>query len=358
MIITRTPFRISFFGGGTDFPLWYKEHGGAVLSTTIDKYCYVSLRKLPPFFDYKHKIVFFSKQEAFNELHEIQHPAVREVYRFMNVHSGLVMQHDADLPSHSGLGSSSAFTVGLLHALYSLKGEIVTKKRLGLEAIHIEQEMIREAVGSQDQLAAAFGGFNRISFSFRENIEVTPLAVSGSKLSYLQNCLMLFFTGFARFAVEIEQDKINNFKVRRKELRLLHALVDEAVEILNGDVAGYDAFGHLLHETWQLKRSLSSKVSTSDIDEIYQRGMDSGALGGKILGAGGGGFILFYVTPENQPRVRAALSHLVHVPFRFDTLGTQLIYYTQEESGYHEAQAMADHIVPHHSGSQPLVLCS
>jgi D-glycero-alpha-D-manno-heptose-7-phosphate kinase len=357
MIITRTPFRISFFGGGTDFPDWYKEHGGAVLSTTIDKYCYVSLRRLPPFFGYKHKIVFFSKQEAFDELHEIQHPAVREVYRFMNVDSGLVMQHDADLPSHSGLGSSSSFTVGLLHALYSLKGEIVTKKRLGLEAIHVEQNMIREAVGSQDQLAVAFGGFNKISFSFRDNIEVTPIAISGAKISHLQNNLMLFFTGFARFAAEIEQDKIKNLNARRKELRLIHSLVDEAVEVLNGDIDGYDAFGHLLHETWQLKRSLSDKVSTSSIDEIYKTGMDAGALGGKILGAGGGGFILFYVRPENQGRIREALSNLVHVPFRFDNLGTQLIYYTQEENKYHETKAVADHLDTHHTGSKTLVLC-
>jgi len=330
MIITRTPFRISFFGGGTDFPSWYREHGGAVLSTTIDKYCYVSLRKLPPFFDFKHKIVFFSKQEAFNEFDEIQHPAVREVYRFMKVDSGLVMQHDADLPSHSGLGSSSAFTVGLLHALYSHRGELVTKKRLGLEAVHVEQNMIQEAVGSQDQMAAAFGGLNKISFSRGENIEITPLAISGKKQRHLQERLMLFFTGFARFAVEIEQDKIKNLNSKRKELRLLHSLVDEAVDVLNGDIAGYDAFGHLLHETWLLKRSLSSKVSSSSIDDIYSRGIDAGALGGKILGAGGGGFILFYVKPEDQDSVRAALSNLLHVPFRFDTLGTQLIYFTEE----------------------------
>lgn len=330
MIITRTPFRISFFGGGTDFPAWYRSNGGAVLSTTIDKYCYVSLRKLPPFFDYNHKIVFFSKQEAFNEIDEIQHPAVREIYRFMNVDSGLVMQHDADLPSLSGLGSSSAFTVGLLHALYSLKGQIVTKKRLGMEAVHIEQNMIQEAVGSQDQIAAAFGGLNKIDFSHRDNIEVTPIAVSGDKLRLLQGNLLLFFTGFARFAVEIEQDKLRNLEARGNELRVMQSLVDQAIQILNGDTAGYDEFGRLLHETWLLKRRLSSKVSTDSIDEIYQRGMAAGALGGKILGAGGGGFILFYVKSENRSKLLGALSHLLHVPFRFDTLGTQLIYYTEE----------------------------
>lgn len=330
MIITRTPFRISFFGGGTDFPLWYRENGGAVLSTTIDKYCYVSLRKLPPFFDYKHKIVFFSKQEAFNEINDIQHPAVREVYRFMNVESGLVMQHDADLPSHSGLGSSSAFTVGLLHALYSLQGQIVTKKRLGLEAVHVEQNMIQEAVGSQDQIAAAFGGLNKIDFSRPDNIEVTPIGISGDKLRKLQGNLMLFFTGFGRFAVEIEQDKLKNFNARRKELQAMHSLVDQAIEILSGDMSGYDDFGRLLHETWLLKRNLSDKVSTDTIDDIYRRGKAAGALGGKILGAGGGGFILFYVRSEERNKLQNALADLLHVPFRFDTLGTQLIYYTEE----------------------------
>ncbi len=330
MIITRTPLRISFFGGGTDFPAWYTENGGAVLSTTIDKYCYVSLRKLPPFFDYKHKIVFFSKQEAFNEIDEINHPAVREVYRYMNVASGLVMQHDADLPANSGLGSSSAFTVGLLHALHSLQGQIVSKKRLGLEAVHVEQNMIRESVGSQDQLAAAFGGLNRIEFSRQNNIEVTPITLSVDKLRYLQSNLMLYFTGFARFAAEIEKDKLQHLTSHRDDLATMHSFVDKAIEILSGDVSKYDDFGRLLQESWRIKRSLSNKVSTESIDEIYQRAIAAGALGGKLLGAGGGGFILFFVPPENQQSVRAELSDLLQVPFRFDTLGTQLIYYTEE----------------------------
>lgn len=330
MIITRTPFRISFFGGGTDFPVWYRENGGAVLSTTIDKYCYVSIRKLPPFFDYKHKTVFFSKQEAFNEINEIQHPAVRETYRFMNVTDGLVMQHDGDLPSHSGLGSSSAFTVGLLHALYALNGKIVSKKRLALEAIHIEQEMIREAVGSQDQVASAFGGLNKIVFSVQNNIEVKPFVINAEKSSYLQSCLMLFFTGFARFAVEIEQDKLKQIKKKEYELRLMHSYVEAAAEILDNDIKGYDNLGRLLHESWRLKKCLSNKVSSPFIDDIYSKGMASGALGGKILGAGGGGFILFFVLPEHREQLKQGLSHLLHVPFRFDTLGSQVIYFTEE----------------------------
>ena len=326
MIITRTPFRVSFFGGGTDFPAWYKEHGGAVLSTTIDKYCYVHCRKLPPFFDNKHKIVFFSKQEAFNEIDEIQHPAVREVYRFMNVTDGLVMQHDGDLPSHSGLGSSSAFTVGLLNALYALQGKMINKKQLAFEAIHVEQEMIQEAVGSQDQIAAAFGGFNKITFS-SNNIEVNPITINNEKKLYLQNQLMLFFTGFARFAVEIEKDKLKQLDKKKCELRAMTRLVDSAVDILNDDIDGYDDFGRLLHETWLLKKSLSEKVSSSQIDEIYLQGMSAGALGGKILGAGGGGFIIFYIDPEKQESLKSALSGLLHVPFRFDMLGSQVIYY-------------------------------
>jgi D-glycero-alpha-D-manno-heptose-7-phosphate kinase len=329
MIITRTPLRISFFGGGTDFPTWYQEHGGAVLSTSIDKYCYVHCRKLPPFFDYKHKVVFFSKQEAFNEIDEIQHPAVREVYRFMKIQEGLVMQHDADLPSHSGLGSSSAFTVGLLHALYTLNGKMVTKKRLALEAIYVEQEMIKEAVGSQDQVAVACGGFNKIIFSSNQNIEVNPVAIKSDKLCFLQDHLMLFFTGFARFATEIEQDKIKQLDKRCKELKCMHAMVDQAIDILNGDINNFDDFGRLLHETWVMKRCLSAKVTNGHINNIYETAIKAGALGGKILGAGGGGFILFYVKSEQKESVKKALHKLLHVPFRFDTLGSQIIYYSE-----------------------------
>ena len=329
MVITRTPFRISFFGGGTDFPVWYRENGGAVLSTTINKYCYVHCRKLPPFFDYKHKVVFFSKQEAFNEINEIEHPAVREVYRFMDVRDGLVMQHDGDLPSHSGLGSSSAFTVGLLHALYTLQGKMVTKKRLALEAIHIEQEMIKEAVGSQDQVAVAFGGLNKISFSVNHNIEVTPITIGETKFQLLQDNLMLFFTGFARFAAEIEQEKIKQLNERCEELKSLHAMVDQAIDILNRETGDIDDFGRLLHEGWLCKRALCNKVSNGHIDEIYEAAIKAGATGGKILGAGGGGFILFFVRPELQVRVKEALRKLLYVPFRFDTLGSQVIYYAE-----------------------------
>lgn len=327
MIISRTPFRISFFGGGTDFPVWYKDKGGAVLSTTIDKYCYISCRRLPPFFEYKHRIVY-SKYEHVNNIHEIVHPAAREVFRFMNITDGLEIHHDGDLPARTGLGSSSSFTVGLLHALYALKGKMVTKKRLALESIHIEQEMIKENVGSQDQVAVAFGGLNKITFNGNHDIEVTPITIGEPNLDEFQNHLVLFFSGFTRFASDIEGEKIKQIPNKQEELKKLHSLVYQAIDILNGD-GNLIEFGKLLHESWMLKRGLSEKVSTSHIDEIYDTAMKNGAIGGKLLGAGGGGFILFFVQPDERERVRKALSSLLHVPFRFDKLGSQIIYYSE-----------------------------
>ncbi len=326
MIITRTPFRISFFGGGTDFPVWYRENGGSVLSVTIDKYCYLTCRVLPPFFECKHRIVY-SKQENVNDVESIVHPAVRETFKFMGISKGLSLQHDGDLPARSGLGSSSSFTVGLLHALYALKGKMVTKKQLAMEAIYIEQEMIKENVGSQDQVAVAFGGLNKIIFSGNHNIEVNPVIIDLKKLFYFQQHLMLFFTGFSRFASEIEGEKVKEINKNKKNLLLLQAMVNDAIKILS-EANDLTDFGKLLHESWQCKKSLSNKVSNSHIDDIYEKGMQNGALGGKILGAGGGGFILFFVKPENREKLKLALGSLLHVPFRFDTLGSQIIYYS------------------------------
>lgn len=327
MIISRTPFRISFFGGGTDFPTWYRDNGGAVLSTTIDKYCYISCRRLPPFFEYKHRIVY-SKYEQINEIDEIIHPSARETLRFMDVKDGLEIHHDGDLPARSGLGSSSAFTVGLLHALYALKGNVVTKKKLSLEAIHIEQEMIKENVGSQDQVAVTFGGLNRIEFNGNHNIGVTPVTIGKAKRQQFQDHLMLFFTGFSRLASEIEADKFDQISRKKIELNKMYEMVDKAVSILDeeSDLSG---FGELLNESWILKKSLSDKVSTPDIDTIYKTALDNGAIGGKLLGAGGGGFILFFVKPKNREKVIKSLDHLLHVPFNFDTTGSQLIFYSE-----------------------------
>lgn len=326
MIISRTPFRISFFGGGTDYPLWYKENGGAVLSTTIDKYCYVTCRRLPPFFEYKHRIVY-SKYEQVNTIDQIVHPAVREVFRFMDINEGLEIHHDGDLPARSGLGSSSSFTVGLLHALYALQGKMVTKKRLALEAINIEQDLIKENVGSQDQVIASFGGLNKIEFSGQHNIEIRPVILPEKRMEEFQSSLLLFFTGFTRIASDFAKDKILKIPKRFKELKEMHSMAEEGVKIITGK-GGIDEFGRLLNECWKIKKTLSDKVTNSDIDQIYKKAIKAGAIGGKLLGAGGGGFILFFATPEKKQRIIDSLG-LLHVPFKFDKTGSQIIYYSQ-----------------------------
>jgi D-glycero-alpha-D-manno-heptose-7-phosphate kinase len=326
MIITRTPFRISFFGGGTDYPTWFQEHGGAVLATTIDKYCYISCRKLPPFFDHKYRIVY-SRIENVKNISEIEHPAVRAILGWMNCRNGLEIHHDGDLPARSGLGSSSSFTVGLINALMALDGRRVSKEALAKHAIHVEQDIIREAVGSQDQISAAFGGFNRIEFKHDGSFDVEPIILTKRRAEELQSHLMLFFTGFSRFASEIAQSKIENMQIREKELTQMRTMVDQSIELLQNGKTGLLDFGKLLHESWQLKRSLSSKVSTPEIDHIYETAMAAGATGGKILGAGGGGFLLLFVPPEQQQRVLEKLQHLVHVPFSFENSGSRVIVY-------------------------------
>ncbi|MCF7907777.1 MAG: kinase [Candidatus Omnitrophica bacterium] len=336
MIISRTPFRISFFGGGTDYPVWYRENGGAVISASINKYCYITCRYLPPFFDYKYRIVY-SQREAVKSLSDIKHPSVRECLNFMNLGKGVEIHHDGDLPARTGLGSSSAFTVGLLNALYALKGKMVTKKQLALEAIHVEQERIKEHVGSQDQTIAAFGGFNKITFARDNNIEVQPVTLHFEKLKHLQRHLMLFFTGFSRTASEIAQEQINQTPNRTKELGNMHDMVYAAMDILNSNHEDFSDFGKLLNESWKIKRSLTSKISTPLIDQIYETAMWAGAKGGKILGAGGGGFILFFVNPEFQQKVRLALKNLLYVPFRFDTLGSQIVYYAPDHQSWSDS---------------------
>lgn len=325
MVITRTPFRISFFGGGTDYPVWYEKNGGAVLSTSIDKYCYISCRYLPPFFEHKSRIVW-SKIESVRSREEIQHPAVRGVLQHFGIDEGLEIHHDADLPARAGLGSSSSFTVGLVHALHALRGKMVSKRELALDAIHVEQEVLKENVGSQDQAIAAFGGLNRIEFGGPHRIAVQPVTIARERSGLLQDRLMLFFTGISRNASEIAAEQIKNTHAKSAELTKMSGMVHEAVGILTGS-GSLDDFGKLLHEAWQVKRSLSSRISSSFIDETYASAMEAGALGGKLLGAGGGGFILFFVKPEHQTRVRERLKKLLCVPFRFENLGSQVIYY-------------------------------
>ena len=326
MIITRTPFRISFFGGGTDYPGWYREHGGSVLSTSIDKYCYISCRRLPPFFDHKHRIVY-SVIENVNHIEEIQHPAARAVMTWANISEGLELHHDGDLPARSGLGSSSSFTVGLIHALQALDGRMATKVGLARDAIHVEQNIIGENVGSQDQIAAAYGGFNRIEFRRDDTFEVAPVILPHHRLGELHNHLMLFFTGFSRIASEIARAQIDNLKNRETELKLMRAMVDEAIALLQDVREPIDSFGKLLDAGWRYKRSLSDKVSTREIDEIYATAMDAGAIGGKILGAGGGGFLLLFAKPEKHDAIRACLNKLIHVPFGFEQSGSRVVLY-------------------------------
>jgi len=327
MIISKTPFRISFFGGGTDYPVWYRINGGQVLSTTIDKYCYLTLRHLPPFFPHKHRIVY-SKVEIVKDIDEILHPAVRAIFKFFNVKEGIELHHDGDLPARSGLGSSSAFTVGLINAMYALNGVIVSKERLAKEAIYIEREVLKENVGSQDQVAVAYGGFNKISFFGEDEIKIEPLILRKERLEQLQNHLMLFFTGFSRIASKIAKEQIKNTPQKTKELTRIYQLVDEAVRILT-EGRDLKEFGELLNESWKIKRSLSNKISNAKIDDIYKTALGAGAIGGKILGAGGGGFMLLFVPPSKQPKVRKALKKLLEVKFKFENEGSRIIYYNQ-----------------------------
>jgi D-glycero-alpha-D-manno-heptose-7-phosphate kinase len=327
MIITRTPFRISFFGGGTDYPIWYREHGGAVLSTSINKYCYISCRYLPPFFDYKFRFRYSLREEV-NAINEISHPSIRECLRFMNIENGIEMVHTSDIPARSGIGSSSAFTVGLLNALYALLGKMVTKRQLAREAILIEQNLIRESVGSQDQVSCAFGGLNKIEFGGSNEFYVYPIPISSEKVHHLQKHLMLFFTGFTRNASDIADEQISNTHSKNVELKTMAGMVDEGINILNDNISGIKDFGKLLHEAWTLKKSLTDSITTSKIDEIYRAAQEAGAIGGKLLGAGGGGFMLFFATPEVQPTVKERLKNLLYVPFAFENLGTQIIVYS------------------------------
>lgn len=329
MIITRTPYRISFFGGGTDHPVWYEKNGGAVLSASINKYCYINCRFLPPFFKHKHRIVY-SEQENVNHIDEIDHPSVRECMRFAGVKHGLEIHHDGDLPAMSGLGSSSSFTVGLLHALHGLNGKMTTKRQLALDSIHVEQKMIKENVGSQDQTIASFGGLNKIDFGGASKISLTPVTIPIKRLNEFENHLLLFFTDFSRKASEIEAQKLKNFKDRNNELEAMAAMVPEGVNILKGR-DNLDDFGKLLHEGWKLKRSLSPVVSTNKIDSIYETGIKAGAIGGKLLGAGGGGFMLFFAPPERHKKIKEKLKGFLHVPFKVEHLGSQIIYYAPQE---------------------------
>lgn len=339
MIISRTPFRISFFGGGTDYPAWYRKHGGSILATTIDKYCYITCRYLPPFFEHRYCVIY-SKMEYCQTVDEIAHPAVREVLRQLKMDRGVEIHHDGDLPARSGMGSSSAFTVGLLHALHALQGRMVSKKQLAQESIHMEQEVLKETVGSQDQALAAYGGFNHITFLPNGEMAVRPITVSPERMRELNSHLMLFYTGIKRTASDIASTYVSDIAAKKRQLRIMKDLVEEAISVLNSG-SDITEFGELLHESWQAKRSLSSSVSNTTVDNLFEEARAAGALGGKLTGAGGGGFLLLFVPPARQQEVRDRLCKLIHVPFKFESLGSQIIFCDVENDYSAEEKARA-----------------
>ena len=329
MILCRTPFRISFFGGGTDYPAWYREHGGAVVATTIDKYCYLSCRYLPPFFEHRYRVVY-SQIDTCRTIEEIRHPSARAVLQFMQMAHGVEVHHDGDLPARSGMGSSSAFTVGLLHAMHAIKGERVSKKQLVAESLHVEQELLKETVGSQDQVLAAHGGLNHITFHPDGSIDVCPLTLPAERIAQLNAHLMLFYTGIKRTASDVAKSYVADIAAKQRQLHAMRGFVDQAVALLSSrdDLV---EFGRLLHETWLAKRSLSSCVTNPDVDAIYDAARSAGALGGKLTGAGGGGFLLLFATPDLHAAIRDKLGGILCVPFRFETHGSQIIFYDPGE---------------------------
>lgn len=326
MIITQTPFRMSFFGGGTDFPEFYKQHGGAVISTTFDKYCYVNVRHLPRFFDYSTELSY-SKTERVTVIDDIKHPAIREAMKYLDMHE-LRLTYEADLPARSGLGTSSSFAVGMLNAFYALKGKYADKKRLADDAIHLERVLCGEAGGVQDQISASFGGLNRINFD-AEGYTVNPIIISPERKEQLNRNLMLFFTGFSRFSADIQSSTMNAMEDKQQQLLEMLQLVEEAEKVLTTK-SDLNEFGRLLDHTWKLKRGISSQISTDSIDALYNTAIKTGAIGGKLLGAGGGGFLLFYIEEDKRETLKKALNNLLYVPFEFENAGTRVIHYTPE----------------------------
>ena len=324
MIITKTPFRMSFFGGGTDMPAFFNEYGGAVISTTFDKYAYVNVRHLPPFMPYYSELCY-SRFERVNSIEDIEHPAIREAMRLLDIHE-IRLTYEGDLPARTGLGTSSTFAVGMLNAFYALKGKQVGKRKLAEDAIFLERELCKESGGWQDQVAAAFGGFNRIDFADNQ-FKVTPIFIHPDRKKLLNDSLMLFYTGVTRFSAEVQKDTMSNQQNKITQLKEMLSLVDDAQAILEYKHSDFNDFGRLLDHTWQLKRKTGGKISNGSIDDLYNRGIKAGALGGKLLGAGGGGFLLFYVEKDKQENVLKALDDLMHVPFQFEGEGSTVIHY-------------------------------
>jgi D-glycero-alpha-D-manno-heptose-7-phosphate kinase len=331
MIISKTPFRMSFFGGGTDYPAYYKDYGGAVLSTSIDKYCYLTCRHLPPFFKHKHRLVY-SKTENVNDISSIKHPAIRGVFKYLKISKGLEIHHDADLPAKSGLGSSSSFIVGMLNSIGTLYSNTYSKNELALKAIHLEQNVLNESVGSQDQVAAAYGGLNKIVFNTDNSIEVIPVNIKKSTVTNLEERTLFFFTGFTRFASDIAKHQIEITPKKTSELKTMYEMVDEAVSILKNSGNLIKDFGELLNESWMIKKKLTNKITNSHIDDIYKIALNNGAYGGKVLGAGGGGFIVFYAEKKYHENIKNKLKNILHVPVKYTAKGSEIIFNSDYEN--------------------------
>lgn len=326
MIITKTPFRLSFFGGGTDYPAHYLKHGGSVLATSINKYCYITCRILPPFFEHKFRIAY-SKIENAKTIDEINHPSVKGVLNYLKIDMGLEIHHDGDLPARSGLGSSSSFTAGLLNAIHAINGRMISKYDLAMQTIEVEQDVIGENVGSQDQVTAAMGGFNRVNFNVDGTIEVKPIILPRERKENLNDHLMMLFSGVSRNSQSITVKKIDNIKKKSQDVSRLGEMVDESLSILTNPDCDIAEFGRMMDEAWKIKRGISSNISNDFIDDIYKTAKDNGAIGGKLMGAGGGGFMALFAPPDRHEHIRNALSNFVHVPFKFEQQGSTVCVY-------------------------------
>ena len=326
MIICQTPFRISFFGGGTDFPRWYENNSGSVISASIDKFSYITARDLPNIFDFKYRLRYF-KTEELKELNKINHPTFREIIKkYHDSRKNIEIVHNADLPAMSGLGSSSSTTVGTIHAVMTLNNKKVSKKSLAYKAIEIEQKILKESVGSQDQVVASCGGFNYIKFKKDRSISIKPFK-NYKNIQKIENSLLLVFTGIRRKAEKIEKDKLNNLKKKNNYYLQLNDLTFRAKREIESKNFSLSNFGKLISEHWEIKKKLSSMVTNRNIDQIYKTGMDNGAYGGKLLGAGNGGFVLFICSQNSKNKIKKKLKNYLNIPIKFETEGSKIVKY-------------------------------
>jgi D-glycero-alpha-D-manno-heptose-7-phosphate kinase len=332
MVISKTPYRISFFGGGTDYPAWFREHGGVVVSLAINKYCYLTVRHLPPFFEHKYRFVYSAIEDC-TSIDEIKHPAIKGVLQYLGWTDGIEVHHDGDLPARSGIGSSSSFTVGLLHALTALKGQMSSKYALANQAIYIEQEVIKEPVGSQDQVIASYGGFNQIKFECNGDFLVQGVNITPEEQKTFEENILLVFTGISRYSSEASLATIKNMRNTENHLMKISDLANEAFDLIANRPSPeilFEGIGEMLHESWTRKRELANSISNHTINSIYNLAIEAGAKGGKLLGAGGGGFMMFWAKPALHANILKKLGSVVHVPIKIDRLGSRIALYQPE----------------------------